>query len=76
MTSSMLRRVQIFSRAHFVSQSLHRISQRMRQYLTSHGIRKGLKFDPEGRHGEALFTRGESHREFLRWLHKSHDYIP
>lgn len=58
-----------------ISYPLHG-QQRVQRYLTSHGIRKGLRFNPEGRHGEALLTGGESHMEILRWLHESHDYTP
>ncbi|KAG9087325.1 hypothetical protein FRC07_012848, partial [Ceratobasidium sp. 392] len=25
--------------------------ERVRRYLRSHGVRKGIRFDPEGRHG-------------------------
>jgi len=41
---------------------------RVKRYLTSHGIRKGLWFDPEGQHGQALLTGGPGHTEILRWL--------
>lgn len=42
--------------------------QRVKRYLTSHGVRKGLWYDPEGRHGQALVTGGNGHAEILRWL--------
>ena len=43
---------------------------RVKRYLTSHGIKegKGLWFDAEGRHGQALLAGGEGHQEILRWL--------
>jgi hypothetical protein len=42
--------------------------QRVKRYLTSHGIREGLWFDPNGRHGQALFNGGHGHNKILRWL--------
>ena len=42
------------------------MSQRVKRYLTSHGIRKGLWFDPDGRHGQAMLSVGQ--KEILRWL--------
>ncbi|KDQ56378.1 hypothetical protein JAAARDRAFT_36545 [Jaapia argillacea MUCL 33604] len=44
-------------------------AERVKRYLTSHGIRKGLWFDPDGRHGQALLVGGDGHSEILRWLH-------
>jgi len=46
-------------------------AQRVKRYLTSHGVRKGLWFDPNGRHGQALITGGAGHNEILRWLKES-----
>ncbi|CAL1707594.1 unnamed protein product [Somion occarium] len=46
-------------------------AERVKRYLTSHGIRKGLWFDPDGRHGQALLTGGEGLKEILRWLRES-----
>jgi len=43
-------------------------AERVKRYLTSHGIRKGLLFDPNGRHGQALLAGGEGHAAILRWL--------
>ncbi|TFK55949.1 hypothetical protein OE88DRAFT_1622651 [Heliocybe sulcata] len=43
-------------------------AEAIKKYLTSHGIRKGLWFDPDGRHGQALLAGGEGHAEILRWL--------
>ncbi|KAI0796702.1 hypothetical protein C8Q75DRAFT_710801 [Abortiporus biennis] len=47
-------------------------AQRVKRYLTSHGIRKGLWFDPNGRHGQALLAGGAGHAEILRWLREHH----
>ncbi|CAL1700757.1 unnamed protein product [Somion occarium] len=46
-------------------------AERVKRYLTSHGIRKGLWFDPHGRHGEALLSGGKGHKEILRWLREA-----
>ncbi|EPQ59444.1 hypothetical protein GLOTRDRAFT_109691 [Gloeophyllum trabeum ATCC 11539] len=43
-------------------------AERVKRYLRSHGIRKGLWYDPKGRHGQALLAGGEGHAEILRWL--------
>ncbi|KII95108.1 hypothetical protein PLICRDRAFT_120922 [Plicaturopsis crispa FD-325 SS-3] len=43
-------------------------AERVKRYLTSHGIRKGLWYDPNGRHGQALIRGGKGHAEILRWL--------
>ena len=48
-------------------------TQRVKRYLTSHGIKKGLWFDPDGHHGQALLTGGKGHTEILRWLRDSED---
>ncbi|KAI0375603.1 hypothetical protein BV20DRAFT_959597 [Pilatotrama ljubarskyi] len=45
---------------------------RVKRYLTSHGVRKGLRFDPEGHHGQALLTSSPCHREIFRWLREQH----
>jgi len=39
---------------------------RVKRYLTSHGIRKGLWFDPEGRHGQAMMFAGQE--AIFRWV--------
>ncbi|KAI0773436.1 hypothetical protein BC629DRAFT_1583095 [Irpex lacteus] len=41
---------------------------RVKRYLTSHGVRDGLWFDPDGHHGQALLSGGKGHTEILRWL--------
>ncbi|KIM46112.1 hypothetical protein M413DRAFT_303542 [Hebeloma cylindrosporum] len=43
-------------------------SERVKRYLTSHGVRKNLWYDSEGRHGQALMRGGAGLKEILRWL--------
>ncbi|RDX55582.1 hypothetical protein OH76DRAFT_1468814 [Lentinus brumalis] len=43
-------------------------ANRVKRYLMSHGVRKGLHFDPDGHHGEALLTRSPYYNEIFRWL--------
>ncbi|EKM59225.1 uncharacterized protein PHACADRAFT_249515 [Phanerochaete carnosa HHB-10118-sp] len=43
-------------------------ASRVKRYLTSHGIRKGLWYDPEGIHGQALLSGGAGHAAIIRWL--------
>ncbi|KAF9446937.1 hypothetical protein P691DRAFT_761187 [Macrolepiota fuliginosa MF-IS2] len=43
-------------------------ADRIKQYLASHGIKKGLWYDPEGRHGQALLKGTPGHNEIFRWL--------
>ncbi|KAJ7498836.1 hypothetical protein FB451DRAFT_1117567 [Mycena latifolia] len=43
-------------------------AERVKKYLTSHGVRKGLSYNPTGRHGEALMSGGMQHAEVMRWL--------
>ncbi|KAI9001046.1 hypothetical protein BD414DRAFT_473454 [Trametes punicea] len=45
---------------------------RVKRYLTSHGIRKGLWYDPNGRHGQALLSSSPGHYEILRWLREQY----
>lgn len=42
--------------------------QRVKLYLTSHGIRKNLWYDPEGQHGYALLPGSPGLNEIFRWL--------
>lgn len=42
--------------------------QRVKRYLTSHGVRKNLWYDPNGRHGQALVKGSAGLDEILRWL--------
>ncbi|KAI0938058.1 hypothetical protein AcV7_003357 [Taiwanofungus camphoratus] len=44
---------------------------RVKRYLTSHGVRKGLWFDPHGRHGQAMLPGSPGQREVFRWLLQS-----
>ncbi|KAJ3778782.1 hypothetical protein FB446DRAFT_768139 [Lentinula raphanica] len=41
---------------------------RVKRYLRSHGIRKGLWCDPNGRHGQALLAGGEGCKVVYEWL--------
>ncbi|KAJ3570200.1 hypothetical protein NP233_g4560 [Leucocoprinus birnbaumii] len=43
-------------------------AERIQKYLTSHGVKKGLWYDPEGRHGQALLAGTPGHEEIFRWL--------
>ncbi|PPQ98493.1 hypothetical protein CVT24_003984 [Panaeolus cyanescens] len=43
-------------------------SERVKKYLSSHGVRKNLRYDPHGRHGEALIKGGAGLNEILRWI--------
>ncbi|KAF8812512.1 hypothetical protein BYT27DRAFT_7182955 [Phlegmacium glaucopus] len=43
-------------------------TERVKRYLTSHGVRKNLWFDPLGRHGQALNRGSPGLKEILRWL--------
>jgi len=43
-------------------------SERVVRYLRSHGIRKGLVFTPNHRHGQALLANTEVYGEIVGWL--------
>ncbi|KAJ7665543.1 hypothetical protein B0H17DRAFT_1090892 [Mycena rosella] len=43
-------------------------AERVKKYLTSHGVRDGLSYNPTGRHGQALMSGGLQHAEVMRWL--------
>ncbi|KAG6915013.1 hypothetical protein DXG01_013918 [Tephrocybe rancida] len=43
-------------------------SERVKRYLTSHGVKQGLWFDPTGSHGQALRPGTLGHLEILRWI--------
>jgi len=43
-------------------------SERVKRYLLSHGVRKGLVFDPNGRHGQALIAGAEGMRKVIEWI--------
>jgi pimeloyl-ACP methyl ester carboxylesterase len=47
--------------------------ERVKLYLRSHGIRKGLWCDPNGRHGQALLAGGEGCKVVYDWL-KEREY--
>lgn len=51
-------------------------ASRVKRYLTSHGIRKGLWYDPNGRHGQALLAGGAGHVAILRWLREQDTCAP
>jgi hypothetical protein len=42
--------------------------ERVRRYLRSHGVRKGVRFDPDGRHGSALVAGSEGLKGVINWL--------
>ncbi|KAJ7179062.1 hypothetical protein C8R46DRAFT_1173508 [Mycena filopes] len=43
-------------------------AERVKKYLTSHGVRKGIWYDPDGLHGDALMSGGAGHTKVLQWL--------
>ncbi|KAF9478994.1 hypothetical protein BDN70DRAFT_807742 [Pholiota conissans] len=43
-------------------------AERVKRYLTSHGVRENLFCDPEGQHGQALIRDSPALNEILRWL--------
>ncbi|KAF5333481.1 hypothetical protein D9611_002449 [Ephemerocybe angulata] len=43
-------------------------SSRVKKYLTSHGIRKNLCYDPDAKHGQALMSGGPGHTAIFQWL--------
>ncbi|KAG5650588.1 hypothetical protein H0H81_011727 [Sphagnurus paluster] len=44
-------------------------SERVKRYLTSHGVKQGLCYDPQGLHGQVLFPGSRGHHKILRWVH-------
>jgi hypothetical protein len=44
------------------------MSQRVKRYLTSYGVRDGLRFCPEGHHGEALMNGSTEFTAIMAWL--------
>jgi len=42
--------------------------ERVRRYLRSHGVRQGVRFDPEGQHGSALLAGSEGLQSVISWL--------
>ena len=45
--------------------------QRVKRYLKSHGIHKGLLFDPEARHGEILLASDKGMKTIVTWIKDS-----
>ncbi|KAG6333721.1 hypothetical protein ID866_5364 [Astraeus odoratus] len=43
-------------------------AERIRRYLASHGVRKGIYFDPEGRHGQPFVGHGHGYDTITKWL--------
>ncbi|KXN89654.1 hypothetical protein AN958_05521 [Leucoagaricus sp. SymC.cos] len=43
-------------------------AERIKRYLTSHGVKKGLWYDPNGHHGQALLKGTAGQEEIFRWL--------
>ncbi|KIJ56873.1 hypothetical protein M422DRAFT_23007 [Sphaerobolus stellatus SS14] len=43
-------------------------AKRVHRYLQSHGVRKGLHFYPNARHGESLIAGGEGMSKVINWL--------
>jgi len=43
-------------------------AESVKRYLRSHGVRKGLWFDPHGKHGQALLIPGQGMRIVMDWL--------
>lgn len=43
-------------------------AERVKRYLTSHGVRQNLWFYPESRHGQALVSGQPGYDELFRWL--------
>ncbi|KIK68061.1 hypothetical protein GYMLUDRAFT_36884 [Collybiopsis luxurians FD-317 M1] len=48
-------------------------AERVKLYLRSHGVRKGLWADPTGRHGQALLAGGEGCKIVYEWI-RTHIY--
>jgi len=46
-------------------------AERVKKYLTSHGVSKGIWFDPNGLHGQALLSKSAGHNAVIRWLRES-----
>jgi hypothetical protein len=47
--------------------------QRVKRYLTSHGVRQNIWYDPEGRHGAALMNGTRGHAKVMKWLSEYED---
>ncbi|KAF8195811.1 hypothetical protein K438DRAFT_1826557 [Mycena galopus ATCC 62051] len=46
-------------------------AERVKKYLSSHGVRKGIWFDPDGLHGDALKPGGAGHARVMQWLRET-----
>ena len=44
------------------------ICQRVKKYLKSHGVKDGLWYDPNGRHGQALLVGAQGINKVLEWI--------
>ncbi|KAI6047394.1 hypothetical protein EDC04DRAFT_2623142 [Pisolithus marmoratus] len=43
-------------------------AERVRRYLSTHGVSKGIYFDPNGAHGQPLIADGLGHDTIMKWL--------
>lgn len=43
-------------------------AQRVKLYLTNHGVKEGLWFDPDGQHAVPMVLPGKGMRAILEWL--------
>lgn len=43
-------------------------AERVRRYLSTHGVSKGIYFDPKGAHGQPLIADGLGHDTIMKWL--------
>lgn len=57
----------------YISQLLKTCTQRVEKYLTSHGVRKGLFYDPDALHGTALRSGSAGHTKVMQWLRETTD---
>ncbi|KAK7061796.1 hypothetical protein R3P38DRAFT_2831563 [Favolaschia claudopus] len=46
-------------------------AERVTKYLSSHGVRKGIWYDPNGLHGDALHSGGAGHTRVMQWLRET-----
>ncbi|KAI9452089.1 hypothetical protein F5148DRAFT_1237523 [Russula earlei] len=49
-------------------------AQRIKRYLVSHGVRKGLYYNSQGQHGLALIPGTEGFNESIKWLDEPEHY--
>ncbi|THH10106.1 hypothetical protein EW145_g1537 [Phellinidium pouzarii] len=43
-------------------------SDRVKKYLTSHGVKNGLWYNPEGRHGQSLLVGSQGVKSVIKWI--------